>query len=96
MTALSIKEFLLSSKTAIETQLNGILSKITNEDSISTLLQSYQFNKNIQNLFGLLLYWKNSTEKSIHAAIRKLSFPHSALCFVSGFFKAFGHRKKSS
>lgn len=79
--SLSIKEFLLSSKTAIETQLNGIFSKITTENSISTLLQSYQFNKNIQNLFGLLLYWKNSTEKAFTQQLESYPShtPHYAL-----------------
>lgn len=91
--SLSIKEFLLSSKTAIEAQLNGILSKITTENSISTLLQSYQFNKNIQNLFGLLLYWKNSTEKAFTQQLESYPShtPHYALFLA--FLKLFGIAK---
>ena len=91
--SLSIKEFLLSSKTAIETQLNGILSKINTENSISTLLQSYQFNKNIQNLFGLLLYWKNSTEKAFTQQLESYPShtPHYALFLA--FLKLLGIAK---
>ncbi|CAD7797952.1 hypothetical protein CHRY9390_00255 [Chryseobacterium aquaeductus] len=91
--SISIKEFLLSSKTAIETQLNAILSKITTEVSISTLLQSYQFNKNIQNLFGLLLYWKNSTEKAFTQQLESYPShtPHYALFLA--FLKLLGIAK---
>jgi hypothetical protein len=91
--SLSIKEFLLSSKTAIETQLNAILLKITNENSIITLLQSYQFNKNIQNLFGLLLYWKNSTEKAFTQQLESYPShtPHYALFLA--FLKLLGIAK---
>jgi hypothetical protein len=91
--SLSIKEFLLSSKTAIETQLNAILLKITNENSIITLLQSYQFNKNIQNLFGLLLYWKNSTEKAFTQQLENYPShtPHYALFLA--FLKLLGIAK---
>jgi hypothetical protein len=90
---ISIKEFLLSSKTAIETQLNGILSKISDENSISTLLQSYQFNKNVQNLFGLLLYWKNSTEKAFTQQLESYPShtPHYALFLA--FLKLLGIAK---
>ncbi|UFH33157.1 hypothetical protein LNP04_05420 [Chryseobacterium sp. C-71] len=90
---ISIKEFLVSSKTAIEAQLNGILSKITTENSISTLLQSYQFNKNIQNLFGLLLYWKNSTEKAFTQQLESYPShtPHYALFLA--FLKLLGIAK---
>lgn len=90
---ISIKEFLLSSKAAIETQLNAILLKITNENSIITLLQSYQFNKNIQNLFGLLLYWKNSTEKAFTLQLESYPShtPHYALFLA--FLKLLGIAK---
>lgn len=91
--SLSIKEFLISSKTAIEAQLNAILLKITNENSIITLLQSYQFNKNIQNLFGLLLYWKNSTEKAFTQQLESYPShtPHYALFLA--FLKLLGIAK---
>lgn len=90
---ISIKEFLLSSKEAIETQVNAILLKITNENSIITLLQSYQFNKNIQNLFGLLLYWKNSTEKAFVQQLENYPShtPHYALFLA--FLKLLGIAK---
>ncbi|MCI3939195.1 hypothetical protein MQX03_18640 [Chryseobacterium aahli] len=91
--SISIKEFLLSSKTAIENQLNAIISKISHEDSIITLLQSYQFNKNIQNLFGLLLYWKNSTEKAFTQQLESYPShtPHYALFLA--FLKLLGIAK---
>lgn len=90
---ISIKEFLLSSKTVIETQLNAILLKIKNENSIIALLQSYQFNKNIQNLFGLLLYWKNSTEKAFTQQLENYPShtPHYALFLA--FLKLLGIAK---
>lgn len=90
---ISVKEFLLSSKTAIEIQLSSVISKISDENSIITLLQSYQFNKNIQNLFGLLLYWKNSTEKAFNQQLESYPShtPHYALFLA--FLKLLGIAK---
>ncbi|MFY7845253.1 hypothetical protein [Chryseobacterium gambrini] len=90
---ISVKEFLLSSKKEIEKQLSTVLSKISDEKSIITLLQNYQFNKNIQNLFGLLLYWKNSTEKAFNQQLESYPShtPHYALFLA--FLKLLGIAK---
>lgn len=90
---ITVKEFLVSSKTEIETQLNAIIQKITDENSIFTLLQNYQFNKNIQQLFGLLLYWKNSTEKAFEQQLESYPShtPHYALFLA--FLKLLGIAK---
>lgn len=91
--SITAKEFLVSSKTEIDKQLNAIISKISTENSILTLLQNYQFNKNIQQLFGLLLFWKNSTEKAFEQQLESYPShtPHYALFLA--FLKLLGIAK---
>ncbi|WP_153399695.1 baseplate J/gp47 family protein [Chryseobacterium vaccae] len=91
---ISIKEFLVSSKINIEKQLNEILLRITEAGSILTLLQSYRLDKNIQQLFGLLLYWKNSTGEAFAQQLENYPShtPHYALFLA--FLKLLGIAKK--
>jgi len=90
---ISVKEFLVSSAINIEKQLNEILSKIKKADSIATFLQGYQVDKNIQQLFGLLMYWKNSTGEAFAQQLESYPShtPHYALFLA--FLKLLGIAK---
>lgn len=90
---ITVKEFLISSQGTIENQLNAIILKINTESSILTLLQSYQFNKSIQQLFGLLLHWKNTIEETLRQQLESYPShsPHYALFLA--FLKLLGIAK---
>lgn len=90
---ISIKEFLVSSAINIENQLSEILARITKADSIATFLQGYQVDKNIQQLFGLLMYWKNSTGEAFARQLESYPShtPHYALFLA--FLKLLGIAK---
>lgn len=90
---ISIKEFLVSSAINIEKQLNEILLRVTKADSVSTFLQGYQIDKSIQQLFGLLMYWKNSTGEAFAQQLESYPShtPHYALFLA--FLKLLGIAK---
>ncbi|MBB4804815.1 hypothetical protein HNP38_000087 [Chryseobacterium defluvii] len=91
--AINVKEFLTGSRITIENQFNALLLKINNENSIITLISSYQFNKSVQQLFGLLLHWKNTTEEPLRQQLENYPAhsPHYALFLA--FLKLLGIAK---
>ncbi|MCF2219901.1 hypothetical protein H9Q08_11330 [Chryseobacterium sp. PS-8] len=94
--AIKVKEFLQNHSSTIEKQIQDILDKINeqNENSVVDLIQDYQFNKSVQQLFGLLLYWKNSTEEPLVQQLESYPAhsPHYALFLA--FLKLLGIAKK--
>src|SRR5690606_12759477 len=59
------KEALISSTYTITERFIYIISLINTSSDIASLLKNYVFNKAIQQLFGLLLSWKNFTQKAV-------------------------------
>lgn len=59
------KEALISSTYTIAERFTYIITMVNTSSDIASLLKNYVFNKAIQQLFGLLLSWKNFTKKAV-------------------------------
>lgn len=75
------KENLISSYYAIKNQFTTVLELVTLSNNIPALFQNYVFVKSIQQLFGLLLSWKNFSTKAITFQLNNYSkhTPHYTL-----------------
>lgn len=75
------KENLLSSTYLITDKFTQIVDQINNSTDITALLKNYTFNKIAQQLFGLLLSWKNFSKNAIEYQLNSYSkhTPHYAL-----------------
>ncbi|MFC4816454.1 baseplate J/gp47 family protein [Flavobacterium sp. GCM10023249] len=75
------KENLMASSYAISNQFDTVSNLITNADDIPALLQNYVFIKSVQQLFGLLLSWKNFSNNAIEFQLNGYTkhTPHYAL-----------------
>lgn len=62
---ISVKENLLSTSYAITEKLTFIQDQINSSSDIIGLMKNYVFVKNVQQLFGLLLSWKDFTNSTI-------------------------------
>lgn len=76
-----VKENLLSSDYAITDKLAFILNQINSSTDITALLKNYIFIKGVQQLFGLLLSWKNFSNSAIEYQLKNYSkhSPHYTL-----------------
>lgn len=59
------KEKLVASAYVISEKFASILGQVAASSDITSLLKNYVFAKTVQQLFGLLLSWKNSSQNSI-------------------------------
>lgn len=75
------KENLLSSSYVISAKFLSVFDLITSATNITSLLKNYLFLKTTQQLFGLLLSWKNFSQKAVAYQLEKYSkhAPHYAL-----------------
>lgn len=75
------KESLLATAYAISNQFITVLNLISAATDIKALLQNYVFLKTTQQLFGLLLSWKNFSSNAIDFQLNKYTkhTPHYAL-----------------
>ena len=77
---IGVKENLLSTS-VIADKFTFIIQRINDEDDIQALLSNYMFIKGVQQLFGLLLSWKNISKSAIDKQLNNYSkhSPHYAL-----------------
>ncbi len=75
------KESLLTSSYLIDNQFVTVFNQINTATNITSLLKSFVFIKTVQQLFGLLLSWKNFSEKAVAYQLENYSkhTPHYAL-----------------
>lgn len=75
------KENLLSSAYVISAKFLSVFNQINSATNITSLLKNYVFLKTTQQLFGLLLSWKNFSQKAVAYQLEKYSkhAPHYAL-----------------
>jgi hypothetical protein len=75
------KENLLSSSYVISAKFLSVFDLITSATNITSLLKNYLFLKTTQQLFGLLLSWKNFSQKAVAYQLENYSkhAPHYAL-----------------
>lgn len=75
------KENLISSSYIITDKFESVYDQINLATNISSLLKNYVFIKTTQQLFGLLLSWKNFTQKAVVYQLESYSkhTPHYAL-----------------
>lgn len=78
---ISEKESLLATAYAIRNQFTTVLNLISGTTEINALFQNYIFIKSTQQLFGLLLSWKDFSKKAIEFQLNSYSKhnPHYAL-----------------
>ena len=75
------KESLIASAYSIINQFETVFNLITAANDIPALFQNYVFIKSVQQLFGLLLSWKNFSNKAIDFQLNNYTkhTPHYAL-----------------
>ncbi len=75
------KESLVASSYAIKAQFISVFNQINATANITSLLKNYVFLKTTQQLFGLLLSWKNYSQKAVTYQLENYSkhTPHYAL-----------------
>lgn len=75
------KEKLVTSIYMINEKFELILGQVTTSSDITSLLKNYVFAKTVQQLFGLLLSWKNASQSSIATQLNTYAkhTPHYAL-----------------
>lgn len=89
------KESLIASSYAITNQFTTIFNLIAASNDIPALFQNYVFIKSVQQLFGLLLSWKNFSKNAIAFQLNSYTkhSPHYALflAFVKLMKEASNH-----
>ena len=75
------KESLLSSSYLINVQFGSVFNQINSSTNMTSLLRNYVFIKTTQQLFGLLLSWKDFSQKAVSFQLESYSkhTPHYAL-----------------
>ncbi len=90
-----IKEYYKGTYKTIKKLLKVIMTEIESTDDLSFSLQHHIFNKNIQNLFGLLTQWKTKSEEKLLENLE--SYPKHApqYALYLAFLKLFGFAQQN-
>ena len=91
---IAVKQYFLATQTYIEDKITFILQKITPATAITPLLSSYEFNKNTQQLFGLLLNWKLASKDSIQNQLENYAGHSPNYTLFLTFLKLLGIAQK--